>query len=143
MKNLFALSLLLLLCACGGVKVPLTLPDGFIVKAEIADTPAKAEKGLMFRKSLAENGGMLFIFEEEAPRVFWMKNTFIDLDMIFIDADGVVTSVAANVPRSYSYTPDHKVAYVPGRGRYVLELAAGGAKKHNIEEGSKIEFKLK
>ena len=141
MKNILALSLLLLLCACGGQKIPLTLPDGFIVKAEIADTPAKTEKGLMYRKSLAQDGGMLFIFEEEGPRVFWMKNTFIDLDMIFIAADGTVNSVAANVPRSYSYTPDHQVAYVPGRAKYVLELAAGSAGKHNIEEGSKIEFK--
>ena len=141
MMKLFILPLLLLLCACDGQKIPVTLPDGFVVKAEIADTPEKAEKGLMFRESLAEDAGMLFIFEDEAQRAFWMKNTFINLDIIFIAADGTVNFAAANVPRSYSYTPDHQVAYVQGHGKYVLELAAGSAKKHNIEKGSKIKFK--
>ncbi|MDR0734344.1 MAG: DUF192 domain-containing protein [Elusimicrobiota bacterium] len=144
MKKLALPALLCVLCACGGYKkTAITLPDGFVIKAEIADTAQKAERGLMFREYLAEDSGMLFVFEEEEPRVFWMKNTFIDLDIIFINADGSVYSVAAGVPRSYSYTPEHQVAYVPGYGRYVLELAAGGARRHKITEGSKIKFELK
>ncbi|MDR0646033.1 MAG: DUF192 domain-containing protein [Elusimicrobiota bacterium] len=143
MKRLPVLPLILL-CACGGYKkTVITLPDGFKVKAEIADTPQKAEKGLMFRDVLADSGGMLFIFEEDAPRVFWMKNTFIDLDIIFINSDNTVYYAAENVPRSYSYTPDHQVAYIHGYGKYVLELAAGSARKHNIKKNSLIKFDLK
>lgn len=96
----------------------------------------------MFRKELAPSKGMLFVFEQDEPRMFWMKNTLIDLDMIFINSDGTVNNVAANVPRSYVYTPDSQVAYRGGFGKYVLELAAGSAKKHNIEQGSQIKFKL-
>jgi uncharacterized membrane protein (UPF0127 family) len=143
MKRLLLLPLIML-CACGEYKkVVITLPDGFKVKSEIADTPQKAEKGLMFRDVLADNSGMLFVFEEDAPRVFWMKNTFIDLDIIFINSDNLVYYIAENVPRSYSYTPDHEVAYVYGYGKYVLELAAGSARKHNIEKNSLIKFDLK
>ncbi|MDR1123825.1 MAG: DUF192 domain-containing protein [Elusimicrobiota bacterium] len=144
MKKFMLPALLCVLCACGGYKkTAVTLPDGFVVRAEVADTPQKAERGLMFRESLAEDGGMLFTFDAAGPRMFWMKNTFIDLDIIFINSDGSVYSVAAGVPRSYSYTPDHQVAYVPGYGQYVLELASGGARRHNITEGSKIKFELK
>ena len=134
----------LLFCACGGYeKVNIILPDGFVIAAEIADTPEKAEKGLMFREKLPENEGMIFIFEENAKRIFWMKNTFVNLDIIFINADRTVHSVADNVPRSYSYTPDHQVAYVQGYGKYVLELAAGSARKHNINPGDILRFELK
>jgi uncharacterized membrane protein (UPF0127 family) len=143
MKKLLVFPLFLL-CACSGYKkIIVTLPDGFTVKAEIADTSQKAEKGLMFRNALAENSGMLFVFDEDAPRVFWMKNTFVDLDIIFINSDNTVYHAAQNVPRSFSYTPDHQVAYVHGYGKYVLELAAGSARKHNIKQGSLIGFKLK
>jgi uncharacterized membrane protein (UPF0127 family) len=144
MKKIMLPALVCALCACGGYKkTTVTLPDGFVVNAEVADTPQKAEKGLMFRSKLAEDRGMLFVFDAAEPRMFWMKNTFIDLDIIFINSDGSVYSVSAGVPRSYSYTPDHQVAYAPGYGQYVLELAAGGARRHKITEGSKIEFELK
>jgi uncharacterized membrane protein (UPF0127 family) len=86
---------------------------------------------------------MLFVFPESAPRMFWMKNTFIDLDIIFINSDYTVYSVASNVPRAYSYTPDHQLAYVPGYGRYVLEVAAGAAAKHGVITGSVVKFELK
>jgi len=143
MKKLILL-LPFILCACGGYQnVKVTLPDGFVVKAELADTPQKAEKGLMFRDKLAADRGMLFVFEENDNRVFWMKNTFINLDIIFINADRTVNSVAANVPRSYSYTPDHQVAYVQGYGKYVLELAADSARRHNIIPGAILKFDLK
>lgn len=144
MKKLLILSAVFFLCACGEYKkTTVTLPDGFKVKAEISDTPQKTEKGLMHRKELAENKGMLFIFDRPGPRVFWMKNTLISLDIIFINADKTVYSIAHNVPRSYVYTPDNQVAYVQGFGQYVLEAPAGTARKHNITEGSPIEFNIK
>jgi uncharacterized membrane protein (UPF0127 family) len=144
MRRLLILSLLFLLCACGEYKkITVTLPDGFKVKADLADTPEKTEKGLMHRESLAENAGMLFAFDRNEPRVFWMKNTLISLDIIFINANHTVYSVAPNVPRAYVYTPDHKIPRVQGFGQYVLELPGGAANKPGVTEGAVVEFNIK
>lgn len=139
----YLIFLFLFLCACGPKTANIVLPDGFIVKAELAITPEETEKGLMFRTELPENSGMLFIFEKDAPRYFWMKNTLIDLDIIFITSDKKVFSYEERVPHSYLYTPDSQVAVASGFGQYVLELPAGSIKKHKIEEGSLLEFGVK
>ena len=132
-----------LLCGCGGYQtVEVTLPDGFAVNARIADTPEKQEKGLMFVKELPENEGMLFVFEQDEEQAFWMKNTLIDLDIVFIGSDRRVTSVAPQVRHSYTYTPDDQVAYALGYGQFVLELAAKTAAKHGVMEGTEIHFEL-
>ena len=110
--------------------------------ARVADTPAKQERGLMYVTNLPENQGMLFAFEQNQELAFWMKNTLIDLDMVFIDADKTVTSVAAEVPHSYTYTPDDEVAYALGYGAYVLELASKTAQHHQVTPGSKLQFNL-
>ena len=142
-KHFILLLLLLFISACSPKTVKIILPDGFTVKAELAITPQEAEKGLMFRTELSENHGMLFIFEQDAPRYFWMKNTLIDLDIIFITSDKKVFSYEENVPHSYVYTPDNQVAKAAGFGQYVLELPAGSVKKHKISEGAELEFSLK
>lgn len=143
MRHLACLLSLLLLCACGGYEtVTVTLPDGFAVRARVADTPKKQEKGLMFVKELPENEGMLFVFEQDEEQAFWMKNTLIDLDMVFIGSDKRVTSVAHQVPHSYTYTPDSQVAYALGYGQYVLELAAKTAQKHGVKAGAELHFEL-
>src|SRR5262245_5233929 len=67
-----------------------------IFQSEIADTPLERQKGLMFRTSMGEKEGMLFLFADEAPRSFWMHNTLIPLDMIFIRADRTVLGVVEN-----------------------------------------------
>ena len=132
-----------LLLGCGGYKtVPVTLPDGFVVKARVADTPQKQAKGLMFVKHLPENEGMLFVFEKEDEQLFWMKNTLIDLDMVFIGSDKQVLGVAAEMPHSYTYTPDDQVAYTEGYGQYVLELAGKTAAKHGVEPGTMLQFEV-
>lgn len=141
MKRLVLFALPFLLCACGGYEtVTVTLPDGFNVRARVADTPEKQEKGLMFVKELPENEGMLFVFEQDEEQGFWMKNTLIDLDMVFIGSDKKVTSVAEEVEHSYTYTPDEEVAYALGYGRYVLELAAKTAAKHGVRPGTELKF---
>ncbi len=128
-------------CACQNYKtIPVTLPDGFVVQARVADTPDKQEHGLMFVKNLPENKGMIFIFDQDEEQVFWMKNTLIDLDMVFIDSNKTITSVAAEVPHSYTYTPDDQVAYALGYGQYVLELAAQTAAKHGVMPGAQLDF---
>ena len=105
MKKLACFLFTLFLCACGDYEtVTVTLPDGFAVKARVADTPQKQEKGLMFETELPENEGMLFVFEQDEDQAFWMKNTLIDLDMVFIGSDKKVTFVAEEMPHSYTYT---------------------------------------
>lgn len=94
----------------------------------------------MFVKNLPENEGMIFVFDQDEEQVFWMKNTLIDLDMVFIDSHKTITSVAAEVPHSYTYTPDNEVAYAVGYGQYVLELAAQTAKKHNVLPEARLDF---
>ncbi len=128
--------------ACAPHTAVVTLPDGFEVTARLADTPEKQEKGLMFVTELPENEGMLFVFDEDDAQLFWMKNTLIDLDMVFIAADKTVTSVAAEMPHSYTYTPDNEVAYAEGWGKYVLELSSKTAARHGVTPGSKIQFSL-
>ena len=120
--------------------IPVTLPDGFVVQARVADTPAKQERGLMFVQNLPENEGMIFVFDQDQEQVFWMKNTLIDLDMVFVNSHKTVTSVAAEVPRFYTYTPDDEVAYAVGYGQYVVELAAQTAAKHNVVAGTQLIF---
>ena len=92
----------------------------------------------MFRESLPERTGMLFLFHEDAVHGFWMKNTMIPLDMIWLDAGGKVLFVSADTPPCKadpcpSYGPD-----TPARN--VLELAGGMAKKEKIEAGSVLRF---
>ena len=118
------------------------MPDGFVVNATLARTPEETAQGLMFVKHLPENEGMLFIFDQNKPQVFWMKNTLIDLDIVFLDENQKVTSVSAEVPRSYTYTPDDQVALAFGQGQYVLELASKTAAKHGVKEGAELKFKL-
>lgn len=134
---------LICLCACAKYQnVTVTLPDGFAVNARVADTPEKKEKGLMFVKHLPENEGMLFLSGEDGLQQFWMKNTLINLDMVFIGADKTVSSVANNVEHTYTYTPDYDIPRVQGYGRYVLELSAETAAKHGVKPGVKIAFDL-
>lgn len=141
MRKIFLFFLAALLCACGKhATTPVTLPDGFTLNARIADTPEKIKKGLMFVTKLPEGDGMLFLMDKEEEQAFWMKNTLIDLDIIFIGADHVVNQAHEYVPHSYTYTPDAEVAVVYGFGRYVLELPAGSISRHGIVPGSKILF---
>lgn len=103
---------------------------------EIANTDPLRHKGLMYRKAgeLAANEGMLFIFPQEKVQSFWMKNTFISLDMIFINQDREVVGILSNVPilqeRSFS---------VPHPSTYVVEVLAGSAKRWNLESGWKFD----
>lgn len=142
MRKALVLSVLLLIGCSDYKTTQITLPDGFIVHAQIADTPKKQELGLMFRESLPANSGMLFTFTDEQPRMFWMKNTFIPLDILFLDKARTITGISRDVPRSYKTTPQTQVAQAGGYGMYVLELPAGTSAKHKLQEGQILDFKL-
>ena len=105
------------------------------IDIEIADTPAKRTQGLMYRRSLPQDAGMLFIFETSQPLAFWMKNTFISLDMIFADNAKRIVSIAKNTtPLSEALIPSGKNAM------YVVEVNAGFCDTHGIREGDVIDF---
>jgi len=106
-------------------------PVSFTV--ELALTPEDRASGLMNRQSMASGHGMLFRFDQTRSVLMWMKNTPLSLDMLFIDADGMVARIARNTtPFSETIIP----SAVPVR--YVLELNAGTAAKRGISEGNKV-----
>jgi uncharacterized membrane protein (UPF0127 family) len=100
---------------------------------ELATTPAQLEQGLMFRQSMAPDAGMLFDFQRPAPVSMWMKNTFIPLDMLFIDTQGRIINIAERrVPESL----DTAAAAAPARA--VLELNGGTAARLGIRPGDRV-----
>jgi uncharacterized membrane protein (UPF0127 family) len=100
---------------------------------ELATNEAERARGLMFRKELPDGQGMLFDFEREEPVSFWMHNTYISLDMIFIRSDGRILSIAANTePMSDKLVPSG------GPVRAVLEVIAGTADKLGIAPGDRV-----
>ena len=109
----------------------------FHFKVEVADTAATREKGLMFRKTLAADRGMLFDFKTPRLVAFWMKNTLIPLDMLFIAADGHVVSIARGaVPLSEIPIPSG------GAALGVLELRGGRAAEIGAEPGDQVRERI-
>ncbi len=103
-----------------------------VVQVELADTPAKRERGLMFRKELADGRGMLFLFDEEGEHSFWMKDTLIPLDLIFVDSSGRVTGIVA---RARPLTLEPRIG---GPSRTVLEVPGGWAEAHGVRVGDRM-----
>jgi uncharacterized membrane protein (UPF0127 family) len=105
-------------------------------QVEIADTPAKREMGLQYRRELALNRGMLFLFPEERQHTFWMKNTPIPLDMIFIGRDQRVVGIVENaVPFSLD---SRTVAGAPSQ--FVLEINGGLSRRYGFKPGDSVHF---
>ncbi len=121
-------------------KLLLTLPDGEKIKADLVDTPASREIGLMCVRKMPRDYGMLFAFPQELYLNFWMKNTLVPLDILWIGADKRITVIHEKLPASTVSTPDEKVATAGGRGQYVLELAAGEAHRRALKPGDQLTF---
>ena len=120
------------------LRVPVTIetdegPQTF--QAEIADTPRLRARGLMFRSELGDRQGMLFVFPAEDHLSFWMKNTLIPLDMVFIRADRTVLGVVKNAePKTLTSRR------VGGKSQYLLELAGGDVERYGIRRGQRVRF---
>jgi uncharacterized membrane protein (UPF0127 family) len=136
-------------CAPHGGQVPqvvsqhtdLLFASGQKITVDVVDTPASRETGLMYRKSLPKDYGMLFVFPVEISNMtFWMKNTWVSLDIVFISQDKRVTRVHERVPPSDEKTTDEEVARVRGPAQYVLELPAGAAQRYKLEVGQPLVF---
>lgn len=104
------------------------------INAEIADTPGTRATGLMFRRSLAPDAGMLFIYDAPQNVTMWMKNTYISLDMIFADASGTIIRIARETE---PFSTD--IIESGGQAKVVLEVAAGTAKRLKLKPGDRLE----
>ena len=123
-------------CGRGGPEAVIDTARGRVrVTLEVAATDEARRRGLMYRSSLADDRGMLFVFPADADHAFWMKNTLIPLDMLFIAADGRVAGIHANA------TPLSTVAIAVGRpSRYVLEVPGGYTRRRGIAPGDRVEL---
>jgi len=107
-----------------------------MVRAEVAATPALRQQGLSGHAPLQENEGMLFVYQEDEDGMqgFWMKDMLFPIDIIWIDTEGRVITIAKNIqPESYP-----EVFYPARAAQYVLEVQAGFADAHAIAEGTKV-----
>ncbi len=105
------------------------------IQVERALTPAEHERGLMYRTKLADHHGMLFEWKDETRRVFWMHNTCIPLDMLFIAKDGTIAGILEQVP-----VLNDRPRGVPCNAGYVLEVNAGWCRRHSIKPGTHVTF---
>jgi uncharacterized membrane protein (UPF0127 family) len=155
LKALYSLAALALLACAQPAPAPAPAPEPAVVaealepleiltergpvrfRVAIADTEAERNRGLMYRSVLAEDEGMLFDFQTPRPVAFWMKNTLIPLDMIFIAADGRIANIAENT-RPYSLDP------VPSAGPVVavLEIGGGLSAELGIEPGDRVVHRI-
>lgn len=129
---------------CRGKQATAILPSRHVgaveIRVECAATEEQRNRGLMFRSRLGDDEGMLFVFREESTPSFWMKNTFVALDLLFLDKDGRVVDLAEGLRPC---TGDPCPVYSPSaRSRYALEVASGTARRHGISRGDRIELRL-
>jgi uncharacterized protein len=102
---------------------------------EIADNEAETTQGLMYRRSMPDSCGMVFIFPDSQPRNFWMKNTYLPLDILFLDESKKIVTIQANrTPFSEEQIPSFENA------KYVLEVNAGYCKRKGIEKGDVVKW---
>jgi len=136
--RLIACAALALLAACtqapAGPVVTVHAEKGDVaVVVEVARTPEELSRGLMWRTEVPDGTGMLFIFQDENERSFWMRNTPTSLDILYIRADATILSIAR---RTRPYSEDS----IPSRGpaRYVLEVPAGWSDRHGVRPGDRV-----
>lgn len=105
------------------------------INIEIADDPESIEIGLMYRRKMSDSQGMLFIFPSSEPRSFWMRNTYISLDLIFIDSEQRIVNIQKNAP---PMSDKSQPSTAPAQ--YVLEVIGGFSDKYGLEAGDLISF---
>ena len=119
-------------------QIVLVTADGsrHVFDVELATTPKQWARGMMGRESLADDAGMLFLFDRETPRTFWMKDTIVSLDLLFLDKSGRVVAIAIDAePFSTEQIPSG----VPAAG--VLEVVAGTSERLGIDLDARVEHR--
>ena len=135
---IFLLSLWMGLLACySSPRVIISTKSGkeLVLKVEVADTPAKRELGLQYRRELGEDQGMLFLFPFEGVQSFWMKNTPLPLDMIFIGSD---LRLGGIIHQAVPFSTTSQSVSAPSR--FVLEVQGGLSRQKGIEAGNSVRF---
>ncbi|HET6675536.1 MAG TPA: DUF192 domain-containing protein [Nitrospiraceae bacterium] len=123
------------------ILIPVKTPKG-VIYAELADTPLKRGRGLMFRDHLPADRGMLFTFGDLQAWSFWMKNTKIPLDIVWMDDKKKIVHIERNLPIC-TKTDDSCPQYRSNDGAmFVLELAGGRADALDLQRGKRLDFKL-
>jgi len=151
MKNIVRLSLFVLLFVlqgCGGFEREVVGPKVFLetgtgkyeFDVEVAKTDEQRRTGLMYRDSLLEGHGMLFLFDKSSRLSFWMKNVKFSIDIVFIGADGKVLNVASEVPPCSKEPCAHYLSV--GKAQYVLELNSGVVNKIGLKKGNSVKWQL-
>ncbi len=107
---------------------------------EVARTEPQREHGLMDRRDVPPHTGMIFVFDRDEPIAFWMKNTWVPLDMIFVAADGTVRRVFANVAVVAPNLADEAIPRELAPAKFVIELRAGEAARDGIAAGTKLDL---
>jgi uncharacterized membrane protein (UPF0127 family) len=109
--------------------------DAPTLEVELMLTEARQERGLMYRRSLADDRGMLFVWAQPSVHTFWMHNTCIPLDMLFIDGDGTIAGIVENAP-----TLNDQGRAIDCPVRYVLEVNAGWSRRHGVAPGQRVRI---
>lgn len=137
----FSFFLFLLLSGCKekGPAVIFTTPEGEKrINVELARSGEKKARGLMFRNHLPPGNGMLFFYEQDVQPSFWMKNTYLSLDIIFISHDGLIVDILVRLPPCpMDPCPSYRSS---ARCRYALEVNAGFAADYQIKKGDSVQF---
>lgn len=124
----------------GSKLIPIHMPGGQLIQAELAATPQERSRGLMFRENLPKDRGMLFTFSEARPWTFWMKNTKIPLDIVWMDGKKKIVHIEGSVPIC-TRTDDSCPQYRPNDdAMFVLELAGGVAEALKLQKGATLQF---
>lgn len=116
-------------------KVTFLEAKGETVTVEVAENDHDRQRGLMYRKSMPDDRGMIFWFREKENHAFWMHNTCIPLDMLYIDSDGLIVGIEENTP-----TMSDDTFEVGCPSQYVLELNAGWTRAHGVRAGQKVKI---
>lgn len=103
------------------------------IEVEIARTPHDIEKGLMYRRAMPDEHGMLFRLDERRDHTFWMHNTCIPLDMLFVDEDGTIVGIVESAPPL-----DDGTRSVGCPSTYVIEVNAGWCRRHGVKAGQRV-----
>jgi uncharacterized protein len=120
-----------------GIVTIVTAKGRYSFKVEVAETPAQLEQGLMFRRELAPDAGMLFDFKQPTMATMWMRNTLIPLDMLFVDARGRIVNIYERaVPESDA------IIAAAAPVRVVIELNGGTAERLGIKPGDRVLFPI-
>lgn len=139
-------ALLLAAATAAPMPTPQSLPTVTIaapfapLQVQVAKTEEQRERGLMSVTNLPAHTGMIFVFDNDQGVAFWMKDTLIPLDMVFLGSDGTVRKVFANVPVVDPNLADSKIPIEEGRAKFVIELPAGEAAKDGLKSGTPLKI---